>query len=449
MPRLTREKKDARKAKADALKASETSNTGNNNNAPPASNCAPCGTSSGIVSAGGQTRVLTAGKSEQENATQSNASAAVQDKRAEKSTAEIVKERSDGGERGPGENKHQKVNEINASTVVQDKRAEKIRADIAKERSGGGERGPSHKSGEEEAVNLRPSQLESRQKQRDDRSSFAGNKGFRQDYNGRNSSASQNYEGYNSRQGGQHGYNDNRWRGRGGDNEGDSGRINALGRLLSRILRHQAPQLGLKVRSDGYVVVKDLLRLRTKTSAGLPLNAHSVDDLKEAVKRDDKQRFGLREENGQLLIRANQGHSLETINSVDLLEPVLSAEEVPVCMHGTYMEYLASIKKEGLKRMTRNHVHFAAGYSRQDGVISGVRHDCEVFIHMNVSKYLNDGMKLYRSENGVILAEGRDDEGRNNQHKFDVGNGSMDPSVVTVHEICLRIVDPIKGLLSS
>lgn len=410
MPRLTRAQKDARKAKAEALKASETSTTGNNNNnnGTPASNCAPCGTSSDLVSAGGETRVSTAGESKQENETESNASAALQDKRAEKGTAEIGKERSDGVERPPGENKHQKVNEVNAFTVVQNKRVEKSRAEIAKERPGGGETGPSRMSGEEEAVSLRPSQLQSRQKQRDDRSSFAGNKGFRQDYNGRNSGASQKYEGFNSRQGVQHGYNDNRWRDRGGDNESDNRRIDALGRILSRILRHQAPQLGLKVRSDGYVIVKELLSLHIKTQAGLPLKAHSVDDLKEVVKMDDKQRFGLREENGQLLIRANQGHSLETINSAELLEPVLSAEEVPVCVHGTYKEYLESIKKEGLKRMSRNHVHFATGYFMQDGVISGVRHDSEVFIHMDVSKYLNDGMKLYRSENGVILAEGRD-----------------------------------------
>lgn len=254
---------------------------------------------------------------------------------------------------------------------------------------------------------MRPSQLESKQKQRDQSSSFAGNKGFRQDFDGRNSTASQNYGGYNSRQGGQPGYYQNRLILRGGYNESDSKRIDALGRALSSVLRHKAPQLGLKVRSDGYVVVKDLLSLNTKTFVGLPLKAHSVDDLREAVKRDNKQRFGLLEENGKLLIRANQGHSLTTINSVELLEEVLSAEEVPVCIHGTYMKYLESIKREGLKRMTRNHIHFARGYYGQDGVISGVRQDCEVAIHMNVSKYLNDKMKLYRSENGVILAEGR------------------------------------------
>lgn len=30
----------------------------------------------------------------------------------------------------------------------------------------------------------------------------------------------------------------------------------------------------------------------------------------QAVRKDNKQRFGLLEENGELLIRANQGHTL-------------------------------------------------------------------------------------------------------------------------------------------
>jgi RNA:NAD 2'-phosphotransferase (TPT1/KptA family) len=36
----------------------------------------------------------------------------------------------------------------------------------------------------------------------------------------------------------------------------------------------------------------------------------------QAVKEDGKQRFGLLEEGGQLLIRANQGHSINVIPSI-------------------------------------------------------------------------------------------------------------------------------------
>ncbi|GLT72249.1 hypothetical protein SLA2020_442020 [Shorea laevis] len=94
---------------------------------------------------------------------------------------------------------------------------------------------------------------------------------------------------------------------RGGGGDGSSkDKIDALGRLLMRILRHMATE------------------------------SHTVDDIREAVRKDNKQRFGLLEENGKLLIRANQGHTIMTVESESLLKPILSTEEFPVCVHGTY-----------------------------------------------------------------------------------------------------------------
>ncbi|KAL8555882.1 hypothetical protein ACS0TY_003626 [Phlomoides rotata] len=45
--------------------------------------------------------------------------------------------------------------------------------------------------------------------------------------------------------------------------------------------------------------------------------------------KDNKQRFNLLEENGELLIRANHGHTLTTVETESLLKPILSHEEVP------------------------------------------------------------------------------------------------------------------------
>jgi len=191
-----------------------------------------------------------------------------------------------------------------------------------------------------------------------------------------------------------------------GAQRGESRRIDALSRLMSSVLRHRADKLNLNIRSDGYVAVKDLLNMNIKTRTGIPLHCYTVDDFKEVVKRDNKQRFGLLEENNVLLMRANQGHSMKLIDSEGLLKPIVSAEEVPVCVHGTYLKDLESIKKSGLSRMKRNHVHFARGLSTDNGVISGMRSDCEVMIYLDVQKALQDGMKLYVSENGVILTEG-------------------------------------------
>lgn len=201
-----------------------------------------------------------------------------------------------------------------------------------------------------------------------------------------------------------------RSRGRGGGGGGGSSKdkIDALGRLLTRILRHMAAELNLNMRSDGYVKVQDLLNLNMKTFANIPLRSHTVDDVREAVRKDNKQRFGLLEENGELLIRANQGHTITTVESESLLKPILSAEEFPVCVHGTYRKNLESILESGLKRMKRLHVHFSCGLPTDGEVISGMRRNVNVLIFLDVRKALEEGMKLYISDNKVILTEGFD-----------------------------------------
>ncbi|XP_029123347.1 tRNA 2'-phosphotransferase isoform X2 [Elaeis guineensis] len=168
------------------------------------------------------------------------------------------------------------------------------------------------------------------------------------------------------------GFREDRHRGRGGGADGDSNRIDALGRLMTRILRHMASELNLDIRSDGYVRVRDLLKLNMTTYAKVPLRSHTIEEVKEAVKRDNKQRFSLLEDNGELLIRANQGHTIATISSESLLRPILSADEIPVCVHGTYKKNLESILKSGLNRMTRLHIHFSSGLPTDGGVISGI-----------------------------------------------------------------------------
>ncbi|GLJ13193.1 hypothetical protein SUGI_0207200 [Cryptomeria japonica] len=205
-----------------------------------------------------------------------------------------------------------------------------------------------------------------------------------------------------------------------GDKGGSSGRrkvgrgkfkgdkINSLGRLLTRILRHNAVKLRLNIRPDGYVPLDQLLKLREKSFAGIPLCSHTIDDVHEAVKNDNKQRLSLLEENGQLYIRANQGHTVNVVESDELSTPISSAEEVPVCVHGTYRKNLESIFKSGLSRMKRLQVHFATGLPHDGDVISGMRANVEILIFLNVEMALKDGMKLYLSANKVILTEGFD-----------------------------------------
>ncbi|KAG7653469.1 Phosphotransferase KptA/Tpt1 [Arabidopsis suecica] len=189
---------------------------------------------------------------------------------------------------------------------------------------------------------------------------------------------------------------------------GGNDKIDALGRLLTRILRHMATELSLTMRGDGFIKVEDLLKLNFKTSANIQLRSHTVDEIREAVRRDNKQRFSLIDENGELLIRANQGHSITTVESEKLLKPILSPEEAPVCVHGTYKKNLESILSSGLKRMNRLHVHFSCGLPTDGEVVSGMRRNVNVLIFLDIKKALEDGIAVYISDNKVILTEGID-----------------------------------------
>lgn len=146
-------------------------------------------------------------------------------------------------------------------------------------------------------------------------------------------------------------------------------------------------------------------------------------DIRTAVTDNAKQRFSMKpnpaletpplpssEDPADWVIRANQGHSI-AMDSAALLTPItLATGNVPeVVVHGTFFAFYAAILETGgLKRMTRNHIHFSTGLPEDgQGVVSGMRGDAELLIYVDIRKSLEDGGVLWwMSENGVVLTEG-------------------------------------------
>jgi 2'-phosphotransferase len=64
----------------------------------------------------------------------------------------------------------------------------------------------------------------------------------------------------------------------------------------------------------------------------------------------------------------------------------------------------AGIKKDGLRPMRRNHVHFAPCELKD--ATSGARADANVAIYVDVAAAMGAGVKFYRSQNEVILTKG-------------------------------------------
>jgi putative RNA 2'-phosphotransferase len=158
-------------------------------------------------------------------------------------------------------------------------------------------------------------------------------------------------------------------------------------KFLSLVLRHDPGKIGITLDPQGWVPVQEFL-------AALPFKLDRK-ALEELVRDNDKQRFALSPD-GQK-IRANQGHSLE----VDLaLDPQIPPE---VLWHGTAESTLEIILREGLRAMSRHHVHLS-----QDPVMArkvGSLHGRPVVLQVAAGALGQTGQLFYQSANGVWLTD--------------------------------------------
>uniref|UniRef100_A0A3P9LB38 2'-phosphotransferase n=1 Tax=Oryzias latipes TaxID=8090 RepID=A0A3P9LB38_ORYLA len=174
-----------------------------------------------------------------------------------------------------------------------------------------------------------------------------------------------------------------------------------LSKAMSYALRHGAKQLGLQMSTDGFLFVEDLL-------AHPQFCSYTVEDVERVVATNDKQRFKLRShpKNGRLQIRANQGHSIQ-VADLELIPVLAGSADCPAeAVHGTYLRNWPSIQQHGLSRMNRTHIHLAPGLPGEDGIISGMRNNCDLAVFIDVPMALADGIEFFRSENGVFLTAG-------------------------------------------
>lgn len=188
-----------------------------------------------------------------------------------------------------------------------------------------------------------------------------------------------------------------------------------LSRRLAALLRHRAHAHNVQIREDGYTLLADVLALPIFAEGGF-----TVREVEELVAgKDEKKRFLMKTMNGELWIRANQGHTIRTVQDSKLLNPINRPDQVKCCVHGTYLFAWEGIMRDGgLSRMTRNHIHFAPRPPGADRVISGMRSDCEVAIYLDIVGAAAAGIKFFRSSNDVILTRG-DERGMVSARHFD------------------------------
>jgi len=167
--------------------------------------------------------------------------------------------------------------------------------------------------------------------------------------------------------------------------------IKRISKFLSLILRHQPDKIGLKLDKNGWANVQELI-----TKAGEKKIIFNESDLEAVVVNNNKKRFTFNE--NKTMIRANQGHSLKTI---DLgLTPI---EPPAFLYHGTVDKFMTAIRKTGLQKMNRQHVHLSK--DRATAINVGSRRGVPIILSIRSKDMYQAGYTFYRSKNGVWLSD--------------------------------------------
>ena len=159
------------------------------------------------------------------------------------------------------------------------------------------------------------------------------------------------------------------------------------GKELAFLLRHDKEAFDqCLIDKNGWRQVSELVKSHGFTKALLD----------EIVETNNKQRYEYDEH--KMRIRARQGHSIPV--EVELTE----VTDCDVLWHGTSPRFIDDIMKEGLLRMSRNHVHLSPDIETAEKV--GKRHGGNLcIIKIDAAQMLKDGVKIWLSNNGVYLTK--------------------------------------------
>jgi putative RNA 2'-phosphotransferase len=166
--------------------------------------------------------------------------------------------------------------------------------------------------------------------------------------------------------------------------------LKLISKLLSLVLRHQPEKLGLVLNENGWANVADLIEKMNANAMQINLQT-----LQTVVEQNDKKRFTFNED--KTMIRASQGHSIEVELNLEVALPP------SFLYHGTVAKNLDAIRKQGLQKMSRQHVHLSM--DKETAIKVGSRRGTPVILTVLASDMQNEGFIFYLSANNVWLTD--------------------------------------------
>jgi putative RNA 2'-phosphotransferase len=159
---------------------------------------------------------------------------------------------------------------------------------------------------------------------------------------------------------------------------------------LSYLLRHAPEEAGLVLADGGWVAIEDLLSGLSHKGWGM-----TREQLQLVIDTNDKKRFTISEDG--LRIRAAQGHS------VKIKSDLVATAPPAVLFHGTATRFLDQILAEGLRPMSRQHVHLSLDVATARKV--GGRHGKPIILQVAAAEMHDAGIAFYCADNGVWLTD--------------------------------------------
>ncbi|WP_405205758.1 RNA 2'-phosphotransferase [Aquimarina sp. LLG6339-5] len=163
-----------------------------------------------------------------------------------------------------------------------------------------------------------------------------------------------------------------------------------ISKFLSLILRHNPGKIGLQLDENGWADVNELI-YKSNTHR----NQLNIEVLKEVVRTNDKKRFAFNEDDTK--IRANQGHSIKVNLEYTPIQPP------EFLYHGTVGKFREDIRRKGLLKMSRHHVHLSE--ELETAVKVGSRRGVPIILTVRSGEMYRDGIEFYQSDNGVWLTD--------------------------------------------
>ncbi|TFG13125.1 RNA 2'-phosphotransferase [Candidatus Thorarchaeota archaeon] len=160
-----------------------------------------------------------------------------------------------------------------------------------------------------------------------------------------------------------------------------------ISRYLAYLLRHAPKEGKIEIDKDGGWIRTESILDRLKIS--LP-------ELIEIVEEDEKGRYSFEDETN-LRIRANQGHSVDVNMDFERITPP------DTLYHGTAQRNMTSIMKNGLESKGRHHVHLSKDVESSRSV--GRRHGKPIVLEIDAKGMQEDGYDFFLSDNEVFLTK--------------------------------------------